>query len=70
MSYRLTKLWLVRFEECGFRLDAVVVEQDWGHAIALLKLPPGAKVLGQPECLGDALDVTPRVVTQDKLELA
>lgn len=62
------KIWLVKFEECGFRLDAVVVEQDWGWAIARLKLSEGTKVIGEPECLGEAKDPTPRVVTQDKLE--
>lgn len=62
------KVWLVEFTSYGFGLDAVVVARSWSEAITLLRLGPDSKLVGEPKEIGDATgDLTPRVVTEDKL---
>lgn len=60
------KIWHVSFTSFGFEMDAVVVHQTRGEAIALLKLTPDEKLSDARE-IGAALgDLTARVVTEDK----
>lgn len=64
---RRVKLWLVRFTSFGFKLDAVVVHRTGPEAVALLELNRDSLFDDIVE-LGTATgDLTPRVVTEDKL---
>ncbi len=61
------KLWLINFTTCGLKLDAVVCHVTAGEAVALLKLGTESRLYDVIE-LGTATgDLTPRIVTEDKL---
>lgn len=61
------KLWLINFRTYGMKLDAVVVHESDGAAVALLKLGAESR-LDDVEEIGTATgNLTPRIVTEDKL---
>lgn len=61
------KLWLVIFTSYGIRLDAVVVHGSEGQAVALLKLGVESRLYDVTEIGTATGDLTPRIVTEDKL---
>lgn len=61
------KVWLINFTTCGIKLDAVVVHESGGAAVAMLKLGADSR-LYEVEKIGEATEnFTPRIVTEDKL---
>lgn len=61
------KIWLVNFSSYGMKLDAVVVHESGGRAVALLKLGAESRLYEVIEIGTATGDLTPRIVTEDKL---
>lgn len=61
------KIWLVNFSSYGMKLDAVVIHESGGQAVALLKLGTESRLYDVTEIGMATGNLTPRIVTEDKL---
>lgn len=61
------KIWIVNFSSYGMKLDAVVIHESGGQAVALLKLGTESRLYDVTEIGMATGNLTPRIVTEDKL---